>query len=283
MMPDSEAMLAEDWAEARGAMWLAELDLFEQMLESLGAALLERAALQCGQHVADIGCGGGRTSRLAARLVAPGGSVHGIDIAPMLMAEAARRAEAEGLDNLRFSTGDAASFLPEGAPFDRLLSRFGVMFFTDPAAAFANLRRLLKDGGLADFAVWAPPQDNLWMNGARGIVAEHVELPAADPLAPGPFSLADPERFTALLQGAGFTAVDIAVWQGNLAVGGAGSGAATAAEFALRAFPFAAVLEDAEPGLEDMIRDKVKDFYRQFETPDGVAVPGKAWLVRAMA
>lgn len=282
-MSDAHGTSGEDWAEARGALWLAELDSYEQMLEPLGRALLDRAALGAGQHVADIGCGGGRTSRLAAQLVGPGGSVHGIDIAPMLMAEATRRAEAEGLTNVRFSTGDATTFVPEDAPFDRLLSRLGVMFFADPAAAFANLRRLLKDGGQADFAVWASPQDNAWMSGARGIVAEHIELPAADPLAPGPFALADPERFTALLKDAGFAQVEMQAWHGPIHVGGAGSDAAKAAEFSLRAFSFATVLVDAEPGLEDAIRAKVIAFFSQFETSDGVQVPGKAWLVKAVA
>lgn len=282
-MSDAHGTSGEDWAEARGALWLAELDSYEQMLEPLGIALLDRAALQNGQHVADIGCGGGRTSRLAAQRVAPDGSVHGIDIAPMLMAEATRRAEAEGLSNLRFSTGDATSFVPDDAPFDRLMSRLGVMFFADPAAAFTNLRRLLKDGGQADFAVWASPQDNVWMSGARAIVAEHIELPAADPLAPGPFALADPDRFTALLSGAGFSQVDMQAWYGPIGVGGAGSDAAKAAEFSLRAFSFATVLVGAESGLEEVIRAKVVDFFRQFETGEGVQVPGKAWLVRAMA
>lgn len=282
-MSDSHGTSGEDWADARGALWLAELDSYEQMLEQLGIALLDRAALQIGQHVADIGCGGGRTSRLAAQRVAPSGNVHGIDIAPMLMAEATRRAEAAGIGNLRFSTGDAASFVPDDAPFDRLLSRLGIMFFADPAAAFANLRRLLKDGGQADFAVWALPQDNVWMSGARAIVAEHIELPAADPLAPGPFALADPDRFASLLAGADFSKVEMQAWYGPIRVGGTGSDAVKAAEFSLRAFSFATVLVGAEPGLEDTIRAKVIDFFRQFETPEGVQVPGKAWLVRAMA
>lgn len=282
-MSDSHGTGSENWADARGALWLAELDSYEQMLEPLGLALLDRAALQSGQQVADIGCGGGRTSRLAAQQVAPGGSVHGVDIAPMLMAEATRRAEAAGIGNLRFSTGDAASFVPEGAPFDRLLSRLGVMFFADPAAAFTHLRALLKDGGRADFAVWASPKDNVWMSGARGIVADHIDLPAADPLAPGPFALADPDRLTALLHGAGFADVDIAPWHGTVAVGGAGSDSAKAAAFSLRAFSFADVLVGADPALGDTIRAKVTAFFEQFEQPGGVEVPGKAWLVRAKA
>ena len=204
-MSNSQGTSGEDWADARGALWLAELDSYEQMLEPLGIALLDRAALQNGQHIADIGCGGGRTSRLAAHLVAPGGSVHGIDIAPMLMDEATRRADATGIGNIRFSTGDAASFVPEGAPFDRLISRLGVMFFADPEAAFTHLRTLLVDGGRADFVVWASPQDNVWMSGARAIVAEHIELPTADPMAPGPFRLADPDATGSLLHKAGFS------------------------------------------------------------------------------
>lgn len=282
-MSNSQGTSGEDWADARGALWLAELDSYEQMLEPLGLALLDHAALQSGQHVADIGCGGGRTSRLAARLVAPGGSVHGIDIAPMLMDEAERRAEAEGLGNLRFSTGDAASFVPDGAPFDRLISRLGVMFFADPEAAFVHLRTLLRDGGQADFAVWAPAQDNVWMSGARAIVAEHIPLPAADPLAPGPFRLADPDATAGLLRNAGFSKVEIAAWHGAIPVGGAGSDAAKAAEFSLRAFSFANAMEGAEPGLEEAIRAKVTAFFQQFETPEGMAVPAKAWLVRAAA
>ena len=282
-MSNSQGTSGEDWADARGALWLAELDSYEQMLEPLGIALLDRAALQNGQHIADIGCGGGRTSRLAAHLVAPGGSGHGIDIAPMLMDEATRRAEAAGIGNVRFSTGDAASFVPEGAPFDRLISRLGVMFFADPEAAFTHLRTLLVDGGRADFVVWASPQDNVWMSGARAIVAEHIELPTADPMAPGPFRLADPDATGSLLHKAGFSQIDIAAWHGAIPVGGSGSDAAKAAEFSLRAFSFANVLEGAEPGLEETIRAKVTAFFQQFETPEGMAVPAKAWLVRAAA
>ena len=128
---------------------------------------MARADFKPGQRVADIGCGGGWTSRQAARQVGGSGRVHGLDISSALNAEATRRAEAAALGNLRFSVADASCFRPDDIPFDRLLSRLGVMFFNEPIAAFGHLRSLLDEGGQADFAVWAPPQNNVWMSVAR--------------------------------------------------------------------------------------------------------------------
>jgi SAM-dependent methyltransferase len=211
------------------------------MLEPLGDALLGRANFQLGQRVADIGCGGGWTSRQAACSVGASGCVHGVDITPVLVAEATRRAEAEAIGNLRFSIGDASRFQPDDAPFDRLLSRLGVMFFADPPAAFSHLRSLLVEGGRADFAVWASPQDNVWMSGARAIAAAHIEMPSPDPRAPGPFALADRDHLEGLLSHAGFSSIDIATWNGRMPVGGIGSDARGAADFALSSSPSTAI------------------------------------------
>lgn len=282
-MTDAHGTTGEDWAEARGALWLTELDNYEQMLEPLGVALLVRADFQLGQRVADIGCGGGWTSRQAARLVGAGGRVHGVDISPALVAEATCRAEAEALGNLRFSVADASCFVPDDAPFDRLLSRLGVMFFADPVAALGRLGSLLVEGGKADFAVWASPQDNVWMSGARAIVAAHIQLPSPDPFAPGPFALADRDHLEGVLDRADFSLADIAAWTGRIPVGGAGSDASEAADFALRAFSFADALIGAPAELVAAIRAELIAFYRDFETPEGLLVPAKAWLVRAAA
>jgi SAM-dependent methyltransferase len=282
-MTDASGLEAEDWAQTRGSTWLAELDLYEQMLEPLGIALLARADLEVGQRVADIGCGGGWTSRQAARAVGIGGRVHGIDITPVLVAEATRRAKAEEIGNLRFSIGDASYFQPDDAPFDRLLSRLGVMFFADPLSAFGHLRTLLVEGGLADFAVWAPPQDNVWMSRARAIAATHVELPSPDPVAPGPFALADRDRLEDVLDRAGFCSIEIAAWNGRMPLGGIGSDARRAADFALRAFSFADGLIGAAPELIATMRAELIAFFQDFQTPEGIEVPAKAWLVRAAA
>ncbi|OAN53434.1 class I SAM-dependent methyltransferase [Sphingobium sp. TCM1] len=282
-MTDAHNPGGEDWAGEMGDRWLAQVDRFEQMLRPLGLALLDHAKLQTGQNVLDVGCGGGWTSREAALQVGIGGRVCGVDISAALVKEAARRATDAGVRNVRFEAGDAAALKPEGAPFDRLMSRLGIMFFGDPAAAFQNLHGLMAKGGTADMAVWAPPQDNVWVGGVLAIVAKHISMPPPDPLAPGPFSLADPKRFTALLEQAGFCDITLTPWAGSVMVGGEQSSAETAVDFLLATFPFADDEESVPPETLRAIRAELIALYKPFETPAGIAAPGKAWLVTAIA
>jgi len=282
-MTDAHDPDGEDWAGTMGDRWLAQVDRFEQMLRPLGLALLDHADLRAGQNVLDIGCGGGWTSREAALRVGPLGRVCGVDISAALVKEAARRGADAGMPNLRFETGDATVLKPEGAPFDRLMSRLGIMFFADPAAAFRNLHGLMVEGGRADLAVWAPPQDNAWIGGMLASVAAHIPMPPPDPLAPGPFSLADPGRFAALLDQAGFCDIMFTPWAGSVMVGGEHGSAETAADFLLGTFPFAGDKESVPPETLHAIREELIAFYRPFETSAGIAAPGKAWLVTAVA
>ena len=272
---------AEDWQGDRGAHWLRDMDKFESMLEPLGLALLQRARLRPGERVVDIGCGGGWTSRTAASQVMPTGSVRGVDIAPMLVKEATSRAK--GISNVAFTCADAASGAVPAAPFDRMISRLGVMFFADPGQAFTRLRSLLVDRGQLDWAVWAPPEDNPWMSGARKIAAKHIDLAPPDLSAPGPFSLSSPDRLAALLTGAGFANIDVVAWTGEQSVGGQGSTPQDAADFALTAFSFSDAVSDIDPEIQSAIRSELVEFYAGFYSGGRLAVPAKAWLVRASA
>jgi SAM-dependent methyltransferase len=120
-------------------------------------------------------------------------------------------------------------------PYDRLVSRFGVMFFDDPQAAFANLARWLAPGGRFAFAVWGLPSDNHWLASVRDVVSRIVELPQPDPEAPGPFRYADADKLVAMLGRAGFTGLDVLEWRGALPIGGR-LPPEQAARFALAAF-----------------------------------------------
>lgn len=166
----SETPQPEDWAGEMGTRWLAGIDQFESMIAPIGDALLARASFKTGEHVLDLGCGGGATSLTIAELVGPGGSVTGIDISPDLIAKARERAEAADTRNATFECGDAASYKPEAA-FDRMVSRFGSMFFPHPVEAFSNLHDCLKQGGRLDLAVWGPPRDNPLDDGNDGRTA----------------------------------------------------------------------------------------------------------------
>jgi SAM-dependent methyltransferase len=172
---------------------------------------MARLAVQHGEHVIDIGCGTGETTLALAAMVAPDGSAVGADIAPG-MVEIARRRHADS--SARFEVADLQVASIDdlgGRPFDGAFSQFGVMFFADPRAAFANVRSLLRPGGRLAFTCWQDVFSNEWMfvPGAAvvGVTGELPPMPG--PGEPGPFSLADPDTLSTVLGDAGFTDVEV--------------------------------------------------------------------------
>ncbi len=192
------------WNEVVGDAWVRHADRFDATLEPLGAAAISALDLRRGERVVDIGCGAGATSLALAAAVMPG-PVVGIDLSAPMLAEAQRRADAAGIDNVTFVRGDAQVDKPVGAPFDVAYSRFGVMFFDDPAAAFANIAHWLVPGGRLGFICFKPPAANPFITGPVMATASVLGLAPPDPSEPSPFSLADPDRTRALLAEAGFT------------------------------------------------------------------------------
>jgi SAM-dependent methyltransferase len=277
----ADTIRAEDWAGEMGERWLHHLDAFESMIEPVGNALFARANFQPGERVVDIGCGGGASARAIAQKVAPAGSVTGVDISPVLVAESVRRARIAGLNNTRFVAADATTVALPDAPFDRLHSRFGSMFFTDPAAAFRNLGSLLRSGGRADFGVWAPAKDSAWVSGLMGVIRRHVDMPKPEPHAPGPFGLDDPDYFGGILKQAGFVDVDFHLWRGVQLIGGAGARAPQAVSFVLQAMSIGDAARDQPAAIQDKIKAGLLDLFAAHETARGVAMEAIAWLVSA--
>jgi SAM-dependent methyltransferase len=224
---------SSDWATARGDKWRAQLSGMEAMLRPVDAPLIRDLRLDARCRVAEIGCGGGATAREILRRAPAGSIVHGFDISPGLV-ELARGRTLPDEHNLVFEVADVAMAAPDNA-YDRLVSRFSVMFFDDPRAAFANLVRWLVPGGRFAFAVWGPLPDNPWMTSVREVASGLVELPAIDPEAPGPFRYAEAGNLLALLEHAGFGDLHVRDWGGPLSIGG-GLSPAEAAHFAIRAF-----------------------------------------------
>lgn len=199
-----------DYWDRRADAWANREGMLERFTESLGRSGIEALAPRPGERLLDVGCGPGATTLALANLVGAGGEVVGLDIAPSMVSAAERRARDAGVANARFLVHDLTEGpLPEG--FDGVYSRFGVMFFPRPEAAFANLVASLRAGGRFAAVVWASPGDNPWMTLTNSAAAAPLgaELTPPDPSAPGPFSLCDPGRCTALLTAAGL--VDVAV------------------------------------------------------------------------
>lgn len=272
---------AEDWSGEMGERWLKNLDRFEGMIAPVGRALLEKAAFRPGERVIDVGCGAGATSLEIAKRVGPSGAVLGIDIAPVLIATAERRAREARAGNLRFRCADAAAASLDEQSFDRLFSRFGLMFFPDAPAAFANLHRFVRRGGRADFSVWAPARENLWMVQTLAVIGEFVALPAPVPRAPGPFALDDPTYVRELLERAGFSSVEFETWRGDQPVGGPGATAEEAVAFVLDAMSVGKMLDEAGPDARSKVRAKLLELYGRHRAGNDILMSGAAYLVSA--
>jgi len=227
----NENPAASEWAAARGEKWRAHLAGMEAMLAPVNEPLIRALHLEAPCTIGDIGCGGGGTTLEIMRRAPARSVVHGFDISPALieLARARRRSDERAV---AFETADMAKATAPEVPYDRLVSRFGIMFFDHPPAAFANLVRWLAPGGRFAFAAWGRPADNPWMTSVREVVAEIIELPPPEPEAPGPFRYAEAGQLLTLLDQAGFGGLDVGDWRGALPIGGA-QPAAEAANFAL--------------------------------------------------
>lgn len=213
MGPDAGPNAAQaDYWESRAGTWIATEDLTVSVVGgAFGDAAIERLAPRPGERVLDIGCGTGPTTSQIARRVQPGGSVLGLDISPTMVATATERAAAAGLDDVTFAVADVQSTDLGDGSFDAAFSRFGVMFFTDPTTAFANVGRSLRSGGRLTFACWQDLDRNEWMfvPGAAAVAVSGVAPNMPEPGAPGPFSLCDPDRIRSVLGDAGFSDVQV--------------------------------------------------------------------------
>lgn len=280
----ADALKYEDWAGEMGARWLANLTGFESTIAPAGEALMAHAAYQPGERVVDIGFGGGATSLAIAQAVLPGGEVVGIDISPDLVAATTCRAAAAGIANARFICADATTASLPDAPFDRLCSRFGSMFFPEPVPAFANLRGLLKPGGRIDLAVWGPPLQNPWMLEGMAVARRHIDMPAPVPRAPGPFAFEERDYMAQTLKAAGFRHVDIVAAKGELPVGGPDATSEQAQVFVRHGLAFGQALLDYPQEVQEAAAAELTELYaRHYRPREGVMMGYAIWLVSAEA
>lgn len=194
------------WTNEAGPNWVRHQARVDWQLQPVLDGVFDRADLQPGERVLDVGCGTGISSLQAAAQVSPGGHVTGLDISHTMLAAARASVEAAGAA-VEFVLADAAEHEFAEGETDQLISRFGVMFFADSTRAFANMRGALRSGGKVTFASWGQVQANPYFALPASITREVLgEMPKADPDAPGPFAFRNPERVLGILSDAGFRA-----------------------------------------------------------------------------
>ncbi len=269
----------ERWNGADGEYWRTNQDRMDRTLDPVNGPLFEFAAPRPGSTVIDVGCGCGTTTIRLADVVGPSGKVIGIDISePMI--ELAKERSRE-LANLSFLLGDAAGLSLDGTGAELMISRFGVMFFGDPAAAFANIRRALAPGGRLRFACWRPIQENPWLQVPLHAVYEHVpRLPKPEPEEPGPFAFADTERVQRILTAAGFRGVSLTPLDVPMDV--AAGGNLDDAVFQSAAMgPTKRALADQPDAIRAAALESIRRALSPYASTSGVTLPGAVWLVAA--
>ena len=278
----SNADQIEFWNGSVGRTWADMQDRMDAAFTSVTAALLSLAAPQPGEHVLDIGCGSGETTLALAAAVGDDGAALGLDISAPLLARAQARAE-ELLSDAEFREADAASF-DDGDRYQLLISRFGVMFFDDPKAAFANLHHLAAPGGRLAFACWQGPAHNPWVGIPAGAVGDVLPpQPPADPLAPGPFAFADAGRVAAILAAAGWRDIVFHALPFIMVTGSGDDPVAAAVHFVMRIGPTARLIRDAGPEVDAVVRERLTAALRPYAANGAVGLPANAWLVAARA
>ena len=269
---------AKAWNGPSGRYFIEQRERHERMRDRLTARLLADALIEDGENILDIGCGCGDATILAARATGSGHAL-GADLSRIQVAEARRLAASAGLTNASFEVADAQVHPFQAGSFDLVLSNFGVMFFDDPAAAFANLKSALRPGGRLAFLCWRARDENPFFTIG---FAEAAAVPGLREL-PGPgaaFFLADTGRVGALLSGAGFGGIEFAKADEPMLIG---SDVDDVLEYE-RASPSASeVLAELSPTQATDLARQVRDRLVVYASPDGVTMPGAAWLVTAQA
>ncbi|HZR76442.1 class I SAM-dependent methyltransferase [Bradyrhizobium sp.] len=267
------------WNGAGGQRWADRQPVQDILLQPVADLLIERAKIKPGERILDVGCGSGSTSFSFAKAVGSTGHITGVDIsAPML--SRAKENTPKGAP-VEFILADATVYPFAPDSFDLLASRFGVMFFADPALSFSNMRRAMRRSGRLAFACWREPRENPFFMTALQAVYKHVpKMPPVGPEDPGPFAFASQERVNRILKAAGFS--DIAMEPCNLALDVAvGRGMDAAVKSALEIGPAARALADHPPETVAAAAQSVREALAPYAKGQTVPLDAAIWIVTA--
>ncbi len=273
-MSESNGAQIDYWNGRAGEKWAAMQVSLDRMLAPVTAELAARAGAVSGLRVLDLGCGTGET---CAIWLDRGAKVTGVDVSAPMLAVAAHR------------TGGRATLVEADAsvwrgepPFDLAVSRFGVMFFDAPGAAFANIAGNVRRGGRLLFACWRALAENQWVTTPMGAIRDLLpEAAPPDPHAPGPFALADRDRLRQIVEGAGFTNVEIAPFDFAVCLASEG-GVPAAVRFSMQLGPSGAALAEASEATRAAAAERLAVALAPYERDGHVTVGGAIWLVEAV-
>jgi SAM-dependent methyltransferase len=276
MKPDRQVYdeQAARWNGEGGQAWVEQQAPLDAMFKPFEALLTD--AIEQGERVLDVGCGTGSTTLAAARMAGANGNCVGIDISAPMLDAARRRAEREGA-TATFVQADAQTYAFESGAFDTIISRFGVMFFSDPASAFANLRRAVRADGRLCVAAWRGADENPFMTTTERAAAPFLKnVPARPANGPGQFAFADAKRVRGILEESGWTAIAVrpidvacAFSQNDLV------------RFFTRLGPLGVIFREIDVQTRAQVIEAVRGAFAPFIAGDDVRYTAACWLVTA--
>lgn len=269
------------WNGPGGLSWVELQDAWDIALAPVAAAAIARAAIRPGERIVDIGCGCGATTIELARLAGATGKVLGIDVSrPMLARAATRLPSGPGVE---WVLDDATIHAFPARAYDVLFSRFGVMFFAEPARSFTNLRGALRPGGRLAFSCFRAPQMNPWMMVPAQAAYAHVPPPpSTDPDAPGPFAFAREERVRGILAAAGFESIGMEPFDLELDIA-SGRGLDWAVETTFKIGATSRAVQGQPPVIRRAVAESIRRVLAPYERGGHVSLPAAIWLVTAIS
>lgn len=267
------------WNPRSDAVWVEQQAMLDRMFKPFEAVLVEAVRAAGAREVLDVGCGTGATTLAIAASLGGGGRALGLDLSPSMIDMARRRAKEAGADNADFVAADAQAYAFEPGRFDALVSRFGVMFFADPVAAFANLRRAMRPQGQMAAIVWRGAEDNPFMTAApRAAAAALPELEQGDAPPSGQFAFADPDHVRGILVASGWQDADITPLDVPCTLS-----PDDLAAFVTRLGPVGLLLDGMEPDRREAVVAQVLNAFAPFIAQGVVRYTAACWMIRARA
>jgi SAM-dependent methyltransferase len=273
------AAQADYWNANAGQKWTEHQEHQDHVLRPVSDRLIAAAKPKQGERVIDVGCGCGATTIQFAERVGPAGAVLGLDVSAPMLARARERAPQDLPITLALADATVHDVTSHAA--DLVVSRFGVMFFADPAKSFANLRKGLKPGGRLVFACWREPKQNPWLIVPLRAAAKHAPpLPETNPDDPGPFAFASEARVRRILGDAGFTDIDLERQDLELDIA-VGRGLETAVRAAMTIGPTSRILDGQSEAVRAAATADIRKALAAHARGDSVPLGAAIWIVTA--
>jgi len=276
----ANAAQQEYWNTVAGPRWVGLEGFVERRVRAVNDLLLRRSAVAAGERALEIGCGTGAFTVPLAEAVGERGQVLGADISDAMLAGAEKRVAESGRRNISLMQADAQTHPFEPGRFDLVASRFGVMFFADPAAAFTNLRSAARPGGRLCFACWGPVADNRHWLIPYEVALRHLGPPEPKPArAPGPMAFSEPDYVRAFLGAAGFEGIEIH----RETPGIFASTPKEEAEHACIMGPSGRLIDEKKPDppTVETIRREIEEAFAAYAKDGAMVLPSTVFLVTA--